>query len=299
MFTSRFTSFLVVSFFASALWCLGIISIGAAEPAAPARASSDRAEEINRLIDQIHADVAAVRRETAARPKTTLDSGIAGSKNFTVLAPRGEHLAEEVLERAEALRKEIALLWLGEELSPGTALTHITLWLDDKQDRGTTLLCGPGRAFRGDHRMWLTTSRERALGSTLAHEITHVVLAGRFPRGMPAWANEGIASMQDDAERAEQRRELLSRFVREDRWPALSSVLQLPAISPDNQAAYAVSVSLTEHLLSRGSREQLLKFVEQGAARGWDAALRESYGLADVDALEREWKTWVKAHIAP
>ena len=104
-------------------------------------------------------------RERAAR---SADLGIAGSSNFTVLAPAGENLAQAVLDQAEVLRKEVALQWLGAELAPGRELTHITVRLSDDVDRGRTLLCGPGRALRGDHRMWLTTSRERALGSTLA-----------------------------------------------------------------------------------------------------------------------------------
>ena len=84
---------------------------------------------------------------------------------------------------------------------------------------GLILLCGPGRRFTGEHRVWLTTSKRRALGSTLAHEITHLVLNARFSDGMPAWANEGIASLRDDAGRSAERQKILRRFARRNEWP--------------------------------------------------------------------------------
>jgi hypothetical protein len=279
-------------------WLTGSVPICAAEPAVVRRAGADDTAEINRLIDKIRSDAQVLRADAANRP-APLDAGIAGSKNFTVLqrgAPRGERLAQAVLERAEALRKEIALQWLGEELPPGREVVHITVELSSEEDRGLTLLCGPGRALRGDHRMWLTTSRERALGSTLAHEMTHVVLAARFPRGMPVWANEGIASLCDDAQRGEDRRQLWRQWAREGRFPELEKVLYAASIAPTDETAYAVGVSVTEYLLSRGDRARLIQFVEQGQRDGWDAALRDSYGLADVGELERHWQAWLMSN---
>ena len=221
------------------------------------------------------------------------DTGIAGGKNFTVVAPRGDHLAEKVVARAEELRKEIALAWLGEELADGKGRTHITLELAKDKDQGLTWLCGPGRQVRGDHRMFLTTSAERATGSTLAHEVTHVVLAVRFPQGMPAWANEGIASLADDDERHETRRRLSGEWARESRWPSLEQVLYQRTIQPSDQAAYTAAASLVEFLLEKGDRRALVGFVGQAQQDGWDSALRTSYGIPRVADLQRQWQEWV------
>jgi hypothetical protein len=229
------------------------------------------------------------RQET---PYARLDTGIAGSKNFTVIAPRGDGLADRVLSRADELRKEIALAWLGEELPEGQGLTHITVKLAKDKDEGLTWLCGPGRAVRGAHRMWLETTAERAVGSTLEHEVTHIVLAVRFPKGTPAWANEGIASLADDEERHRTRRELLRQWARTGQWPSLDKVLYQRTISPSDQAGYAAAVSLTEFLLTKGDRREMIDFLEQSAQDGWDAALAKHYGIANVGELQRQWQQW-------
>ena len=159
------------------------------------------------------------------------DSGIAGSENFTVLAVKaGGFLAEKVLDQSEKLRKKIALEWTGNLIQDGIEVTHIHIEIDETKDDGFTLLAGPGRRFSGDNRMWLTTSRTRAVGSTLAHEITHVVLAARFPAGMPVWANEGIASLQDDDERKASRKKLLRALTQQKKWPSLTRVLDLKSM---------------------------------------------------------------------
>ncbi len=221
-----------------------------------------------------------------------LDTGIAGGKNFTVIAPSGDHLADQVLTRAEELRRDIALEWLGKELPDGRGRTHITVELSKDKDEGLTWLCGQGRAVRGDHRMWLTTSRERAVGSTLEHEVTHVVLAVRFPQGMPVWANEGIASLADDEERHKTRRELQREWARSGQWPTLEKLLYQRTIDPSDQAGYAAAVSLTEFLLTKGDRRALIAFVEHAALDGWDAALGKSYGIDGVPELQRQWQAW-------
>jgi hypothetical protein len=226
------------------------------------------------------------------RAELGLDLGVAGSKNFTVLAPRGDHLADKVLARAEVLRKEVALAWLGEELPEGKGLTHITVELAKDQDEGLTLLCGPGRALSGDHRMWLKTSPERATGTTLAHEVTHIVLAIHFPKGMPAWANEGIASLEDDEERHETRRKLVQQWARSGQWPSLDRVLDLRVIAPSDQAGYAASVSLTEFLLAKADRSTLIGFIELAQQDGWNTALSKCYGIANVAELQRQWQDW-------
>jgi hypothetical protein len=220
------------------------------------------------------------------------DVGIAGSKNFTVVAPRGDHLADKVLRRAEELRRDVALEWLGAELPEGKGMTHITVELSKEKDEGLTWLCGPGRAFGGDHRMFLSTSRERALGSTLEHEVTHVVLAVRFPKGMPAWANEGIASQADDEERHKIRRDLYRQWARSGQWPSLQKVLYQRTIAPSDQAGYAASSSLVEFLLIKGERRELIAFIEQAGQDGWDAALGKSYGIAGIAQLQRQWQAW-------
>ena len=218
------------------------------------------------------------------------DSGVAASKNFTVLAPRGDHLAKKVLHHAEMLRDEVARRWFGQPLPEGDARTHILVTLSDDVDEGLTLLAGPGYSASGDHRIWLTTTRERALGTTLAHEITHVVLAGGFAAPVPAWANEGIASRRDDAGRAAIRRRWLEHFARTGNWPRLPPLLAARSIHPTDQQSYTVAVSLTEYLLAHGGPRKFVRFLAAGS--DWDDALSSFYGINGTATLQRRWQSW-------
>lgn len=235
------------------------------------------------LVGQPEVDATKTPRKPHVYPtKTPIhadDLGIAGSENFNVLAVGEKNLATEVLEQAEKFRKEISLEWLEAELPTGKEFVFINVKLTATEDEGLTLLCGPSRRFSGAHMMWLTTSRERALGSTLTHEMTHVVLSARFPRGMPAWANEGIASHYDGEGRKRRRREILAGFERNG-WPRVERILEARSIRPTDEESYAVSCSLVDFFLSRGDRPKLLDFVQDGAMRGWEPALRKHYGIS-------------------
>ncbi len=156
------------------------------------------------------------------------------------------------------------------------------------------MLCGPGRRWPGDHQIWLHTTRELALGASLAHEVTHVVLNARFPQGMPAWANEGIASRYDDEECQHIRQRILSVYVSSNRWPAVSAVLAAEVLNPNDQASYAIAESLISLLVGRQDCSTFLLFVEHGQQHGWDQALQRFYQIPSVDHLQQYWQQWVK-----
>ena len=150
----------------------------------------------------------------------------------------------------------------------------------------------PDRQF---HTLYLTTSPDRAVGSTLAHEMVHVVLATRYPHPhrLPAWLEEGIASRYDDEERQATRRQILAWMVKTKNWPALDSVLQRTTIPDNDKQAYAVAASLTDYLLTRADSGTLIKCGEQARTKGWDAALQHFYHIRNVASLQRAWQGWV------
>jgi len=226
--------------------------------------------------------VAAATREE--QPSVT-----AQNENFVVSAP-DLATAQAVLAKAESLRRSIATEWLGEALPDGIAPTVIRVSISAEEDRGMTWVAD--RADRLSHMMWLTTSRERATGSTLAHEIAHVVLATRFPGQLPAWLDEGIASRQDDERRAAARREILTWYARTGNWPSLVEVLTAQKIVGSDRARYALSASLTEFLLTQSNATELFQFGFDGTELGWDAAVRKHYGLAHARELETRWRAW-------
>jgi hypothetical protein len=224
--------------------------------------------------------------------------GLASSDHFMVNAPSQE-LADAILARAETLRDELAETWLGAKLPAGKGRTIIRVRIDGARDEATTQPVN-GSSKRSWHIVSMTTSGELASGATLAHEMTHVVLATAYGASLPPWAQEGAAAERDDEKVVAVRRRILDDFVRTGRWPDLRKVLEADAISPSDQASYTASASLAEFLLSRGSRVALLEFAVAGKEEGdWDGAAREHYGFAGVAALSRAWRAWAKERVGP
>ena len=212
-------------------------------------------------------------------------------KHFVVNGP-STSLAQEVLQTAEIMREEIALDWFRHPLPDDEPKTVIQFNLSDTDDEGLTWLAD--RQETKSHFMWLTTSRDLATGSTLAHEMAHICMSWRFPDGMPAWAHEGVASSYDDAERAWALKEMLARYANDNNWPSLERLLNLRKIPPTDGQSYTASVSLVEFLLDRQeSRDNFLKFVDEGKRSGWDAALRSHYKIDGIPNLQQQWQAWV------
>jgi hypothetical protein len=159
-----------------------------------------------------------------------------------------------------------------------------------EEDSGLTWpIDNPQRKF---HKVWLRTSRELAVGSTLRHEIVHVVFATRFPDRLPVWVEEGIAGLSDDPEREQIRQRKIAELTHSGDWPQLETLLADRRIAPSQQTSYSISTSLVEFLLSRRDKRTLLRFAATGKKEGWAAAVSRYYGLANVRHLEAEWQAW-------
>ena len=213
--------------------------------------------------------------------------------NFTVLAPN-QSLADAVAKQAEAYRKQVALEWLGKELPDRDGRSLVTVHVAPQKDEGATWPIDS--AERTLHQVWLTTSVDRATGSTLHHEVVHTVLDSHFfPQSPPAWASEGIASQADDAGRKETQRQIVAHWSQTGRWPGLRSLLEYRRIEHDNLSRYAAASSLTEFLVERGGKTRVVEFAASGPNRGWDRAVADCYGLGDVAALQSAWQAWASA----
>lgn len=203
--------------------------------------------------------------------------------------------AQQVLEMAHQYRAEIAREWLGEEIPAGIGRTVINVAFSETDDSALTWAIDcPERKM---HNVYLTTtSAEEALGGLLHHEITHVVLATRFPHPhrLPAWVEEGIASRYDDAERVATRDQIISWSARTGNWPDLAQLLAAGSISAENQDDYAAAASLVSYLLTRAGSDVLLQFAQDGRADGWNAALQQHYGIANVATLQSSWQVWAE-----
>jgi hypothetical protein len=130
----------------------------------------------------------------------------------------------------------------------------------------------------------------------LPHELTHVVLADRFCKTrIPPWADEGIALLAESPERMKQR---LGELRQVAGGGFLYGARDLAAIKANPQPAfrplfYGQSLALVSLLLDRGSREQLLQFVEISQAKGFEGALSDVYGDVRLSEFERRFNEYV------
>ena len=219
------------------------------------------------------------------------DIGLAENKNFIVSAPTAE-IARTVARKANLYRSEIARKWLGKPLPDGYQVTHINVAISKTEDRGRTW---PISGRRDTHKILLTTSKQRAAGATLKHEVAHVVMAtymGKSNR-LPVWLDEGIASGYDDRGR----KRIRERYLRTNIGRlSIGGLFEQQAIRADQVAHYAMSESLTGFLVKRGrSSKRLLKFAADGQRRGWTWALWRHYKIRNVDELNRLWRASVRA----
>lgn len=218
---------------------------------------------------------------------------LAASENFSVYAP-SQPAADAVLVYAESLRRELAREWLGQPLPAGAGRTLIHIRLTPEADRGRSSVVDH-RSHSGSNLLWIETDAVGTdeFNSTLQHELTHCILATRYPGDVPVWAHEGCAGQYDVGARRRLHEQTVDRFSEANHWPAVSELLAAEQFDPNDRVSYGAAVSLAEYLIRLQGREHLVRFAVSGRQEGdWNRALQQSYGVRDVTELQRNWQQW-------
>ncbi len=228
---------------------------------------------------------------------TPLSAASFRTPNFVVTAPTAE-FAERVGREAERFRKELAVMWAGQELPNWSAPCPIRCRVGQIGAGGATTFNFQNGEVLGWN-MDIQGSEERILDSVLPHEITHTILACIFRRPLPRWADEGMSTLiEHESERRRQTR-LLDDVMRSGRKIPLQSLLKMTEYPPDMRDVmklYAQGYSLTDYLVQQGGRQTFLKFLQDAHRHGsWDHALSSHYGVNSVSGLEQKWDSWVMA----
>ncbi|HTU26506.1 MAG TPA: hypothetical protein VMF30_13960 [Pirellulales bacterium] len=129
--------------------------------------------------------------------------------------------------------------------------------------------------------------------AALPHELTHVILADCFlNRVVPRWIDEGAALLADPAEKQQRHKAEMAGAIADRSAFRVVELLTLEDYPAGNRwgAFYGQSLSLVEYLTQQRSTDDFIRFVNVSFDKGYDASLREVYGLASVAELERAWQ---------
>ncbi|MBQ2791103.1 MAG: hypothetical protein IJE97_15815 [Thermoguttaceae bacterium] len=217
------------------------------------------------------------------------------TSNFIVNADSAD-FARKVGEAAEQYRRNLAILWLGEELPRWSSPCVVTV------TTGPTLGAGGETVFTFcndevfDWKMTAQGTEERVLDSVLPHEITHTILASYLRAPAPRWIDEGMAtSVEADVERTNYRL-MLADFLHSRKGIAFNDMVAMKEYPTELMPFYSQSFSVCEYLILIGGRRRLAEFAREGArSNDWNAALRRYYEGRSLGDLQLEWVAWVGA----
>jgi hypothetical protein len=250
------------------------------------------------------ANAASCGLQTVATARIQGPWRLQDTANFCVCCPSNMDPAT-IGRTCESLRAELSKKWLGDDPARPTWKAR---WYVVVHPSLSSYVREVGEAGRGtlgssliktDHgrvvsrRIDLRGDVAEPLRAALPHEMTHVVLADAFPSDeLPRWADEGMAMQADPPEKLAGHARDLEAAVASGTAFRVPELLVKDAYPMGERRAvfYAQSASLVTYLAARQQPSQFVEFAHRAASEGYDAALRDTYGIHDVGQLERFWR---------
>ena len=215
--------------------------------------------------------------------------------NFVITNAPTAEFARELGEAAERWRRDLAILWLGQEMPNWSAKCPIKVKVGNYGASGdTTFKFNYGEVYGWD--MNVQGTRERILDSVLPHEISHTIFASYFRRPLPRWVDEGAAtSVEHISERSNYRR-LLLEFVDPAVRRAIpfNRMVEMQEYPQDFLPLYSQCNSVAEFLIGQGGHRRFIAFAKDGLdTNDWNAAALKHYGYDNLGDLQVVWIRWV------
>lgn len=230
-------------------------------------------------------------------------SRIATTEHFVLQSTQDASASNELGARCETLLTELRTKWFGEADTavdwepkclvvvhdtlasylrevPGGERTLGSSWIETSQGKIVTRRID----LRGDKPNWFE--------GALPHELIHVLLADRFhAKPLGRWAEEGWAILADPTDKQFRHDADLRRAMVRGKHFRLVEILELTEYPEAERitAFYGQSASLVRFLAERRTPADFTAFLKGAASHGYDAALREHYGIDGVADLERRW----------
>lgn len=135
---------------------------------------------------------------------------------------------------------------------------------------------------------------EESRGGALDHELTHAFFFYYLDDYFDLLFNEGVAQNSETANRARLRGEVYRRFARGE-TTSLARLYGRNEYDPE-LLLYVQGFSVVDYLIGRGGSRWFAAFLDEltNGNVGLDDALRRFYDCESLDALEREWREYVR-----
>ncbi|MDR1052724.1 MAG: hypothetical protein LBL39_00960 [Planctomycetaceae bacterium] len=217
--------------------------------------------------------------------------------NFTVDGALTIEQAREFCETAEKCRRELAVLWLGNELPDWSSKCPIVVRVGDNLGAGgsTTFVFHDNEVYGWE--MNIQGSEKRIIDSVLPHEISHTIFATYFKTPVPRWLDEGAATCVEHDTEKENYRRMIRHFLRKDVQKCLpfNRMVELKKYPDDVMPFYAQGYSVAEYLITVGGHRLLIEFAKTAIETDdWNFAINKHYGIANLGELQKNyWLEWV------
>ena len=235
----------------------------------------------------------------------TCPAGQNGAEHSVIVFGTDAARGRTIRDHAEAMRREAFATLLGDaDPRPWVAACEIHVHATAEafaaavggppvDARGATSL-----DFLGDR---VTSRRIDVMGDgpdeipdALDHELVHVVLADHFVHAPPPrWADEGLALLFDAPEKQRAHQADFHDAVRRGlAWSAaeLVSLEDYPDDGGRQRIFYGQSAALVRWLVARRDAATFIRFLDDSATIGTEAALQRHFALDSLVSVTSAWK---------
>jgi len=219
------------------------------------------------------------------------------TSNFIIRNAPSFELARQFGQTAEKCRKELAILWLGEELQPWASPCPIFVRVGNFGAGGeTSMRFDKAHLMDFEWDMKIQGPADAIITAVLPHEITHIILATHFKQPIPRWIDEGAATFVENEKERQNYRNLLYQYLRTGRGIPFNQMFRMTKYPDDQMPLYSQSFSLAEFLILQQGYRHYVEFAAVGMENNdWPQAIYEFYGYENLGELQNKWNRWVDA----
>ena len=232
------------------------------------------------------------------------------TSNFRIYSRLVEHEAMELAGLCESHRAELQGVWLEHSkvaawtpkcdvyLHPSSSDYNRALGHARDRSVGSTRM-NFDRGCPTERRIDLRADAADWSIGALPHELTHVVLGDVFGgRAIPRWADEGMAMLAESPAKKRLRMASLKHSTASRVGFSMSSLLAVQGLPEPHlrDPFYSQSAAVVSLLVAERGSKHFIKFVQKSQTSGQTSALRDVYGFATNDDLQRLWDRSVSPH---